>query len=331
MTASLVKGTDKNMQEFTAIAQFFTHPTLRSDTLLGVGDDGALCQADSQQMLVISTDLLVVHQHFFPDADPYLLGQKALAVNLSDMAAMGASPAWVTLGIALPHIDSEWLSAFSQGFGRCAKKYQVDWVGGDTTRGELTLAVQIIGQVPQGEALRRDAAQIGDDIWVSGCLGEAALGLQVLLNKIALDDPEHTRCLQRLHTPTPRLALGMALRNIAHACIDISDGLLADLQHICDASSCGARLEWDAIPKPNIPYIALNALQTAVLAGGEDYELCFTAPYAAREKLIQLSQTLDLPLSRIGHTHAGQNITLLDTKQRPFNIKETGYDHFRTR
>ncbi|MDP1636422.1 MAG: thiamine-phosphate kinase, partial [Gallionellaceae bacterium] len=218
------------MSEFDLIKRFFTRPA--PGAILGVGDDAALLRVGEGMELAVSTDMLVSGTHFLPDADPFLLGHKALAVNLSDLAAMGATPRWATLAIALPSADEDWLRRFSDGFFVLADEFGVELVGGDTTRGPLNLCVTIMGEVPQGRALRRDGAQAGDDIWISGTLGDAALGLAQLQGKTVLPDDMRERCLAALQQPQPRIALGMALRGIAHSAIDISDGLLADLGHI---------------------------------------------------------------------------------------------------
>ena len=234
----------KNMSEFDLIRRYFTRAT--PSALLGVGDDAALLQASAGNVLAVSCDMLVSGTHFFADADPYLLGHKTLAVNLSDMAAMGAAPRWATLAIALPGADEAWLNKFSAGFFALAPTWR-GLIGGDTTRGPLNVRNDN-GEVPAAQALRRSGAQIGDEIWVSGSLGDAALALAHLQGLVALSDAEFAACALRLHQPQPRVSLGLALRGIASSAIDISDGLLADLGHILEASQAGARLDFAALP-----------------------------------------------------------------------------------
>jgi thiamine-monophosphate kinase len=320
------------MGEFDLIAYYFDRATPR--TVLGPGDDGALIRPSPGAELAITTDMLVSGIHFFPDANPHDLGWKTLAVNLSDLAAMGAAPRWAFLAVSLPKADETWLSSFAEGFHACAQAFAVDLAGGDTTRGPLTLCVTAIGEVPTGAALRRDKAQDGDDLWLSGMPGLAALGLQHLQDKIALPEPLRRRCLKCLHTPQPRIALGLALRDRAHAAIDISDGFLQDVGHIAERSGLTAEILLDQLPR--LPEgidqaIALNAL----LAGGDDYELAFTAAPEQRPALACLAAELDLPLWRVGRmtsapTKAGRasRVQILDLEGKIAPWRTTGYDHF---
>ncbi len=275
--------------EFELIRRYFTHRARHA--VLGVGDDAALVTVRRGCDLVVSADMLVAGRHFFRDADPRQLGHKALAVNLSDMAAMGATPRWATLALALPAADARWVRAFSRGFMALARRFDVDLIGGDTTRGPLNICVQIMGEAPHGKALRRDGARSGDDIWVSGTLGDAALALAALKRRIRLKPAELAHCAARLHRPQPRIALGLALRGVAHSAIDISDGLLADLGHILERSDVAAEIELAALPASAIlrRYLDRVAACSALLAGGDDYELCFTAPRAARERVLRAS------------------------------------------
>ncbi|OGS90628.1 MAG: thiamine-phosphate kinase [Gallionellales bacterium GWA2_60_18] len=234
------------MSEFDLIRRYFTRAT--PGAVLGVGDDAALLQVGAGNVLAVSTDMLVAGTHFLPDADPFLLGHKTLAVNLSDMAAMGAKPRWATLAIAMPEADEPWLERFSAGLFALAQQHGVELVGGDTTRGPLNLCVTILGEVPPQQALCRDGAQVGDEIWVSGQLGDAALALAHLQGEVVLGAEQFAACAPALHSPQPRIALGLALRGIAHSAIDISDGLLADLGHILDASQVGAEIGFGALP-----------------------------------------------------------------------------------
>lgn len=316
--------------EFNLIHQFFTRPTAQTD--LSIGDDAALISVGNGMQLAISADMLVAGTHFFADCDAFQLGWKSLAVNISDMAAMGAQPKWATLSIALPNIDTHWLSQFSDGFFACASQHNVDLIGGDTTRGHLVISIQIMGEVPIGAAIKRSGAQLNDDIWVSGELGSAALGLAYLQNTLAdnlLNADDLALCLQALHAPTPRSALGLSLRGVATSCIDISDGLLADLGHILNASHCGATLDLAAIPCIGLLKASLEnpTIQSYILAGGDDYELCFTAPKSARENLAKISAQLNCPLTLIGETHADTGLNVM-YQNKKMNISKKGFDHF---
>lgn len=323
--------------EFNLIQQHFTRPTVQTD--LGIGDDAALVSVSPGMQLAISADMLVADTHFFADCDPYQLGWKSLAVNVSDMAAMGAQPKWVTLAIALPTINEKWLALFSQGFFDCAQQFGIDLIGGDTTRGALNISVQIMGEIPANKAIKRSGAQINDDIWVSGQLGSAAVGLAHLQKSLEpnSDSPIDVKlsandlaiCLQALHMPIPQASLGLSLRDIASSCIDISDGLLADLGHLLNASHCGATLDLTAIPCMNFLKTKLDnsAIQNTVLAGGDDYELCFTAPKTARETIIQISQTLNIALSLIGKTHAEKALNVMHNDKK-ITLEKKGYSHF---
>ena len=316
------------MSEFDLIRQHFIKAT--QHTNLGIGDDAALISVPTSVELAISTDMLVAGTHFFADIDAYQLGWKSLAVNVSDMAAMGANPKWATLAIALPANDTIWLSQFSNGFFACAKTFNIDLIGGDTTRGPLTISVQIMGEVPHGQAIKRSGAKVGDDIWVSGVLGDAALALAHIQNKCILTESEFFDCAKSLHMPEPRVTLGLALRNIASSAIDISDGLLSDLGHILDASQIGAELRLNDFPRSNLmqKYRANPLTQAMILAGGDDYELCFTAPAEKHEEIIALGERLDLKLTKIGHITHGNGLILRGINDEVLSIKETGFDHF---
>ena len=316
------------MSEFDLIRRYFTRAT--PGALLGVGDDAALLQVREGYILAISTDMLVSGTHFFADADPYLLGHKALAVNLSDLAAMGATPRFATLALSLPKADEAWLARFSAGFFALAEKYGVELVGGDTTRGPLNLCVTIMGEVPAGLALRRSGARIDDEIWVSGLLGDAALALAHLQGKIDLPVENFAACVPALHQPQPRIALGMALLGIASSAIDISDGLLGDLEHILAASAVGAEINLAALPVSTVlqGYMTSPLGMRCALSGGDDYELCFTAPVYHHHKLLEISKQLGLSLSRIGRIVAGKGCVVLDEAGCDMNFESTGYDHF---
>ena len=314
--------------EFDLIRRYFTRPSPHA--ALGVGDDAALLRVADGMELAVSTDMLLAGRHFFPDADPRTLGHKALAVNLSDMAAMGAAPRWATLSIALPEADEAWLAAFSEGFFTLAEAYGVELVGGDTTRGPLTLCVQIMGEVPVGRALRRSGARPGDEIWVSGYLGDAALGLAYLQHRVELAPQEAAACLSALHIPEPRVALGRGLLGLAHSAIDISDGLLADLGHILECSNVSAEIEFAALPASAALKRHLDGElgRSCLLAGGDDYELCFTVPAERHGEVRDLACELDLSLARIGTIKPGSGLRLLDKRGAPMATGTRGYDHF---
>jgi thiamine-monophosphate kinase len=307
--------------EFTLIDRYFRHPTRH--TVLGVGDDGAIIRPAAGMELVISTDMLVSGTHFLPDTNPEDLGWKTLAVNVSDMAAMGAQPRWAVLAVALPAATESWIEKFARGFFACADEFDIDVVGGDTTKGPRNFCVTIFGEVPAGQALRRSGAREGDDVWVSGRPGRAALGLAHLQGRVALDEPVRSECLAALHRPQPRVALGLALRGIANAAIDVSDGLLADLGHILDESKASARLRIPGLPPPGIE-------RDCFLSGGDDYELVFTAPAAKRPAVEALATRLGLALTPIGTVGGGVSprLTLSEPDGTPIEAGQLGYDHF---
>lgn len=317
------------MSEFSLIQHYFNRST--PTAVLGVGDDAALVRVGSGMELAVSTDMLVSGTHFYPDADPYKLGQKVLAVNLSDMAAMGAQPRWATLALSLPSEDDAWLEQFSEGFFSLADQYKVELIGGDTTKGPLNLCVTIMGEVPQGKALRRDGAKPGDEVWVSGRLGDAALALAHFQGKQVLTQTSLSEVLKALHTPTPRVALGIALRGLASSVIDVSDGMLADLGHILERSGNAAHVQFAALPVSEhlLPYLAQALGRQCVLAGGDDYELCFTAPLAKHKAIENLSSELDLSLSCIGKIVEGSGYIVYAADGSVMKIGEAGYDHFK--
>jgi thiamine-monophosphate kinase len=301
--------------EFEIIRRYFSRPARHA--VLGVGDDAALLAPAAGCELAVSTDMLLEGRHFAVRAEPRALGHKALAVNLSDMAAMGATPRWATLALALPAADEGWLAAFAEGFYALAARFSVDLVGGDTTRGPLSICVTILGELPAGSALRRDGACPGDDIWVSGELGGAAF---------ALEHPENAAAARRLHEPEPRVALGERLRGVAHSAIDVSDGFAQDLGHVLERSGVGARVHYADLPRFRIGDPALE--RRCVLAGGDDYELAFTAPPQARARIEALPAALGLALSRVGTIEAGPpRLQLLDERGAAISAAP-GYDHF---
>lgn len=320
--------------EFDIIRRYFKRAA--SNAALGIGDDAALIDIAPGTELAISTDTLVCGGHFFADTDPYRLGHKSLAVNLSDMAAMGAKPHWAMLALTLPedlvqHNES-WLQQFSAGFFALADQYQVELIGGDTTAGPLNICVQILGEVAKGKALRRSGAKPGDDVWVSGTLGNAALALRHELGEITLERDEIKQCQPALLTPIPRIELGQRLIGLAHSAIDISDGLLADLGHILENSGKSAIIHLESIPCTTIlkKRLPQSLAMRCLLAGGDDYELCFTAPQARREEIALLSTELGIPLSRIGEISSGEGLIVNDIMGKTVTLETTGYDHFRT-
>jgi len=314
--------------EFDLIARYFTRPARQAR--LGVGDDAALVGLPAGHELAISTDMLVSGRHFFPDADPRWLGHKALAVNLSDLAAMGATPRWATLALALPEADAAWLQGFSEGFFALADQYAVELIGGDTTRGPLNLCITILGEVAAGQALRRDGARVGDDVWVSGELGSAALALRHLMGECVLADEEAAALLPRLHAPHPRVKLGLALRGLAHAAIDVSDGLLADLGHVLERSGVAAEIHLADVPCATPVRVRLtNAMGLrCLLAGGDDYELLFTASPAQRDAVGAAGQASGVAVTRIGQLQAGMGVRLLGPDGETVDVGLSGYDHF---
>ena len=322
--------------EFALIDKYFARPT--PSAVLGPGDDCALLQPSPGMQLAVTTDMLVAGVHFLPDTNPKNLGWKALAVNLSDLAAMGATPRWVTLAGALPAVDEAWLAAFAEGFFTCASEYGVDVVGGDTTRGPMNICITALGEVAPDRALRRDGARAGDLIWVSGRPGLAALGLAHLQGKLKLPEPWPRLCVAALEKPRPRVALGQALAGIASAAIDVSDGLLADLGHIAERSGLAAQVKLVQLPQlkdvcgsgdsydADLRRMALECQ----LAGGDDYELCFTASGTQSLAIGQIAARLELPLWCIGEMIAGPagEVTVLDPDGLPVSIARAGYDHF---
>jgi thiamine-monophosphate kinase len=314
--------------EFDLIARHFARPA--ANAVLGVGDDCALLNVTNGMDLAVSTDTMVSGTHFFPEVDAEHLGHKSLAVNLSDMAAMGAMPYWAMLAITVPSVDHAWLGAFAKGFFDLAEEFNVSLVGGDTTRGPLSLTVTIMGEVPAGAALRRSGAKAGNDIWVSGHLGDAALAVAHRHGRLKLEEADYNEAVMRLYEPMPRVQLGQALRGLATAAIDISDGLLGDLGHICRLSGVGATVELDRIPISSIAakHVKSDAGRTAIVAGGDDYELCFTANPNSRESIDDLQQMLGVELTRIGQVRRGKGVSLLGPDNKAVKVDGRGYDHF---
>jgi len=320
------------MNEFELITHYFTRPSRERQ---GIGDDCALIDIGGRT-LALTTDMLVEQRHFFSDVDPQSLGHKALAVNLSDLAAAGAEPRCFLLGLALPAADSVWLEAFARGLFGLADRYQCELIGGDTTRtptwrevpGPLTISITALGEVV-GRALSRSGAWHGDDLWVSGSLGDAALALAIREGLAPADAPSLDACQTRLLWPTPRVELGVRLRGIASAAIDVSDGLLGDLGHILDRSRVGATVHWDRLPRsPALRGQPLPLQQRCVLAGGDDYELLFTAPPARRADVLAAGRETGVEVTQIGEITAAPGLTVLDEAGARVETPFSSFDHF---
>lgn len=312
--------------EFDLIRRHFTRAGRHTE--LGVGDDAALFAPAPGMQLAVSTDMLVSGTHFLPDTDPRDLGWKALAVNVSDIAAMGGQPRWALLALALPAADEDWVAAFAQGVFECADAFGVDLVGGDTTRGPLNLCVTIFGEVPTGQAITRDGARAGDHIWVTGAPGRAALGLAHLQQRITLPAAGAAQCVAALQRPQPRVAAGQALRGIASAMLDVSDGIAGDLQHILEQSGVGADL-----PAPELPLRALLALgasaedaRRSYLSGGDDYELLFSAPPSHRPEIEAIGARLGVAMTPIGRITATPGLRIVEADGSVASAG--GFDHF---
>ncbi len=317
------------MKEFNVIEQYFKQGfASRNDVLLGVGDDAALLQVPDNMQLAVSVDTLVEGVHFPKQTAAYNIGYKALAVNLSDIAAMGATPAWFSLALSCPQMTATWLQQFTQGLADLAIPHQMSLIGGDTTRAPtITISIQIMGFIAKNKALRRDAAQVGDIICVTGSLGNAGLGLSSVLAQIHLPEFEKQFVEQCLNRPTPRVAIGQILSQLGVCCaIDISDGLLADLGHILTASQVGATLQLAQIPLSNTlqNYLTIEQAWHYALSSGDDYELCFTVPV---DKIQQLQQHL-ANIYQIGYIEAQPGLRCLDSNGQLWQAKQTGYEHF---
>lgn len=318
------------MGEFDLIERFFKRPVRRAD--LGIGDDCALLSPRPGHQLALSTDMLVEGRHFLSTVDPVRLGHKSLAVNLSDLAACGAQPRAFLLSLSMPRADAAWLGGFSQGLFALADVHGCELIGGDTTQGPLNISITVVGDVPQGQALLRSGAREGDDIYVSGNLGDARLALEVFRGTLSLPESVFNTCRMRMEQPTPRVALGLALRGVASAAADISDGLLGDLGHILHQSGVGARVQVDACERLLAcrDAIALpgNWAQTCVLCGGDDYELVFTAPQTLRETVAQAAQLSATTISRIGTITRTPGLVLHDAQGQPLGTRFPSFDHF---
>jgi thiamine-monophosphate kinase len=319
------------MGEFDLIARYFTRPARRNP--LGVGDDCALLRPAPGMQLAVSTDMLVEGRHFLSTVDPGALGHKALAVNLSDLAACGAQPLAFVLSLALPQVDEAWLAGFAEGLFALADAHDCELVGGDTTRGPLTINITVFGEVPAGQALLRSGAHAGDDVWVSGTLGDARLALEAFRGTVSLPQPVFAAARERMDRPQPRVALGMALRGIASGAIDVSDGLLGDLAHMLEGSRVGATIELAAAAHLLASAKALGwpdeRVQDLVFAGGDDYELAFTASPRHRAAVEAVAAQAATPVTRIGRIEAAPGLRLVDAQGRAVQRRFAGFDHFR--
>ena len=319
------------MGEFDLITRYFTRPAKRA--VLGVGDDCALWQIQPGMQLAVSTDMLVEGRHFLSTVPPKRLGHKALAVNLSDLAASGAKPVAFTLALAMPRIDESWLQGFSAGLLALADQHTCELVGGDTTQGQLTICITVMGEVPPGDALLRQGAQVGDDIYISGSVGDARLALEVMRGQLSLSASDFESCRQRMEQPQPRIALGLALRGVANACIDVSDGLAGDLGHVLKASQVGAVLTTDWVQDSAAISVAMQSLPFArrldmALAGGDDYELLFTAAPEQAEAVQHAANEADVSVTCIGRITTGSGLQVLDLQGVPMSRRFASFDHF---
>ena len=326
------------MTEFELIRRFFEWPIPAGSAVArGIGDDCALLDFGATSQLAVTTDMLVAGRHFFPDAAPEAIGHKALAVNLSDLAAAGAEPRCFFLALGLPIADEKWLAAFSAGLSALADEFGCVLAGGDTNRmprmagaaGPLVVCITAMGEVARGQALTRAGAQVGDDLWVSGCLGDAALALEAIAGRASLGGADASFIRLRLERPAPRVALGVALRGLATSCIDISDGLIGDLRHVLTRSTVGAELKWGSIPRSTVMHRYPDDTQLrCVLAGGDDYELLFTAGFAHRAAVEAVAERTRTPVTRVGVITEGRDLYVLDENGKPMDTPFKAYDHF---
>lgn len=318
------------LSEFDLIRQYFDRQR-PSRAVLGIGDDCALLAPEPGRQLAISTDMLVEGRHFFAGAEPFSLGHKALAVNLSDLAAMGAQPHSFTLALALPAADRDWLAGFSAGLFELADAHDIELVGGDTTKGPLTISITVIGTLAPGSALRRDAARAGHDVWISGTLGDARLALAGYTGEVEIAETDLEAAGRRMHAPTPRIALGLALGRLGVPCaaLDISDGLVGDIGHILSASGVGATIDADALPAgPVLARQSAELRRRFCIAGGDDYELCFSAPAEQRAAVIAAGVDSGTPVTRVGRIDSQAGLRFNDSSGKLLDLQLAGFDHF---
>jgi len=321
--------------EFDIINRYFAQtnlipPASDKTVLLGIGDDCALLQPNSDKALAFSIDTLVEGVHFLVDMDAFLVGYRALMVNISDLAAMGATPAYFTLALTLPWSDEQWLNDFAQGLSAVAQMHSIFLIGGDTTRGPLSITIQVVGQVSPTHALKRSGAKVGDAIYVTGTLGDAAAGLQIIQEEIACDESAANYLANRFYQPSARVNMGQSLVEVANSAIDISDGLLADLAHILKASEVGARVHIDAMPLSSelLSVVDKKTAQQLALTAGDDYELCFTAAPDVEEKLKEVSQKTGVAITRIGEITNDKSLTCVDSDNNEIEFTTLGFRHF---
>lgn len=320
------------MKEFNVIEYFFKAKSIqRKDVIIGIGDDGAVTQIPQGQALVTTTDTLVSGVHFLADTPPHAIAQKAIAVNLSDLAAMGAQPAWMSLSLCLPEVDEDWLEDFSNGLQEHAEYYSVQLIGGDTVKGPLVITITAQGFVPFEQALTRSKAKPGDSVYVTGTLGDAGLGLHIAQKKIAVNNVlNQDYLLNRLNYPTPRLLVGTSLRRIASSCIDISDGLVSDIKHILKASQCGATVHVDKLPISNAlkESVTYNQAICYALSAGDDYELLFTVSEEQKGHLERTLANANVYATYIGQLNGSVGKLELRQADKPFEYSSEGYEHF---
>ena len=318
------------MSEFSIIEKYFSElGKQRDDVILGIGDDAALINTHNIQSLAVSVDTLIEGVHFPVETIPYDIGWKSLAVNLSDMAAMGAEPGWATLALTLPEVDDHWLAEFSRGFSDLAQQFNVQLIGGDTTRGALSITVQIMGNSIDSKCFKRNNAKIGDGIYVTGFLGDAALGLSSLSNQLPISDSEKQILLKKLNRPQPRVTEALTLSPYINSAIDISDGLASDLSHILKSSQVAALVDINTLPvsqtyrwcNQNVPFYDL------ALCGGDDYELCFTVSKSNEKDILAEIEKLSLHCTRIGEITEGEGIKFMNG-EKEYTVQKNAYDHF---
>lgn len=318
------------MSEFDLINQYFkTASVKRNDVVLGIGDDCALLSPPPGKLIAVSTDTLISGVHFPENTKPEDIGYKSLAVNLSDLAAMGAEPAWVSLAISLPDVNSHWLEKFMHGFNELAEEFNVALVGGDTTRGPLSITINVTGFIDEQYALKRSSARPGDLIFVTGTLGDARAGLESVLNNTALD-PNIEFCIKRLNRPAPKVMAGQLLRQFGVAAIDLSDGLLADLTHICKASNTGALIKLETLPLSAAltQYYKNQPDWQKIISAGDDYELCFTCPENKLDNMLSVFNDNKIQLTHIGEVTGSQDIQCLMKDGTYLDVQQKGYNHF---
>jgi thiamine-monophosphate kinase len=317
--------------EFNLINTYFLSPSSRKEVLLGIGDDCAIVSVPEDRQLAITTDTLVGGVHFPSDTSPEDIACKTIAVNLSDLAAMGAEPAWLTLALSMPRVDESWIQAFSDSFRKTAEKYNVQLIGGDTTQGPLSITVQAMGFVEPGNIMRRDAARPGDLIYVSGTLGDAAAGLKIVQQGHAVDE-NSAWLVKRLNRPQARVELGLKASDCCKCAIDISDGLAADLGHVLEASHCGATVNIDSIPLSHqLVEYSLDRNEVdweMVLSGGDDYELCLVVNPENENRLMRIASELSLPLTHIGVIEEHAALNIVDNAGAKYLPERGGYEHF---